>query len=217
MLEKQLIAGLEKQGLSLTKPQIDKLLAYVELLNKWNKTYNLTAVREPREMISRHLLDSLALLPWISGNTLVDIGSGAGLPGIPLAIARADVEVTLLDSLGKRCRFLSHVKRELGLDNVSVVESRAENWLTEARPAVITARAVAALPVLLAHTQHLFTQETVLLASKGRWPQQELDNLPTEFSLIESIKLDIPGVEGERLLLRIQMTNNDKTEQSKAE
>lgn len=212
MLGRQLTAGLDELGLPLESHQIDQLLAYVSLLEKWNKTYNLTAVRNPGDMISRHLLDSLALLPWVSGNSLVDVGSGAGLPGIPLAVANKDMAVTLLDSLGKRCRFLAHVKRELGLDNVSVVESRAEEWSGDEQPALITARAVAALPTLLEQTRHMFAEDTVLLASKGRWPQEELDNLPDDFSLIESIRLNIPGVEGERHLLRIMMTKQIKAE-----
>jgi len=211
MLERQLTAGLGELGLSLEKPQINQLLAYIGQMEKWNKTYNLTAVRNPRDMVSRHLLDSLALLPWVSGDSLVDVGSGAGLPGVPLAIAREDMSVTLLDSLGKRCRFLSHVKRELGLNNVTVVESRAEDWAVNVQPALITARAVAALPVLLEQTRHLFAPGTVLLASKGRWPQAELDSLPADFSLIESIKLEIPGVEGERHLLRIKLTDTNTT------
>ncbi|MBE9550071.1 MAG: 16S rRNA (guanine(527)-N(7))-methyltransferase RsmG [Proteobacteria bacterium] len=206
MLERQLTSGLGELGLSLEKSQINQLLVYIEQMEKWNKTYNLTAVRNSRDMVNRHLLDSLALLPWVTGDSLVDVGSGAGLPGVPLAIARENMAVTLLDSLGKRCRFLSHVKRKLGLNNVTVVESRAEDWVVDERPALITARAVATLPVLLEQTRHLFSAGTVLLASKGRWPQAELDSLPADFSLIESIKLEIPGVEGERHLLRIKLT-----------
>ncbi|MCF6224953.1 MAG: 16S rRNA (guanine(527)-N(7))-methyltransferase RsmG [Xanthomonadales bacterium] len=208
MLREQLTAGLNELSLSLEAFQIEQLLAYVGLLEKWNKTYNLTAVRKPRDMISHHLLDSLAILPWVSGDSLVDVGSGAGLPGIPLAIARPEMAITLVDSLGKRCRFLSHVVRELKLKNISVVESRAEDWLATEQPALITARAVAALPVLLEQTRHLFAADTVMLAAKGRWPQLELDALPADFCLAESIKLDIPGVAGERHLLRIKLKLN---------
>jgi len=208
MLREQLTAGLNELSLSLEAFQIEQLLAYVGLLEKWNKTYNLTAVRKPRDMISHHLLDSLAILPWVSGDSLVDVGSGAGLPGVPLAIARPEMAITLVDSLGKRCRFLSHVVRELKLKNISVVESRAEDWLATEQPALITARAVAALPVLLEQTRHLFAADTVMLAAKGRWPQLELDALPADFCLAESIKLDIPGVAGERHLLRIALKQN---------
>ncbi|MCF6264572.1 MAG: 16S rRNA (guanine(527)-N(7))-methyltransferase RsmG [Xanthomonadales bacterium] len=208
MLREQLTAGLNELGLTLQAFQIEQLLAYVGLLEKWNKTYNLTAVRKPRDMISHHLLDSLAILPWVSGDSLVDVGSGAGLPGIPLAIARPNMAVTLVDSLGKRCRFLSHVVRELKLSNISVVESRAEDWTATEQPALITARAVAALPLLLEQTRHLFASETVMLAAKGRWPQLELEALPADFCLAESIKLNIPGVAGERHLLRITLKNN---------
>jgi len=208
MLREQLTAGLDELGLSLEAFQIEQLLTYVGLLEKWNKTYNLTAVRKPRDMISHHLLDSLAILPWVSGDSLIDVGSGAGLPGIPLAIARPEMAVTLVDSLGKRCRFLSHVTRELKLNTISVVESRAEKWVAVEPPALITARAVAALPVLLEQTRHLFAADTVMLAAKGRWPQTELEALPADFQLAESIKLDIPGVTGERHLLRIKLKNN---------
>jgi len=204
----QLSAGLEQLGLALDPEQLDKLLAYIGLLVKWNKTYNLTAVREPDQMLNRHLLDSLALLPYLgevgASRALVDIGSGAGLPGIPIAIARPDIAVSLLDSLGKRCRFLAHVKRELKLENITVIESRAENWQPEHLPDLITARAVAALPLLIEQTRHLFTPETTLLASKGRWPRQELADLPPDFVLAQSARLDIPGVEGRRHLLSIQ-------------
>ncbi len=203
MLEARLNKGLQSLNLSLEQPAIDKLLAYVELLERWNKAYNLTAVRDPEQMVSRHLLDSLALLPWLTGDSLLDIGSGAGLPGVPLAIARPDLEVTLLDSLGKRCRFLRQVRRELGLKNVRVVEARSEDWQTDAPPAIITARAVAALPLLLEQTGHLFAADTQMLAAKGRWPADELANLPDDFKLQESVKLNIPGVEAERHLLII--------------
>ncbi len=203
MLENQLRQGLQSLDLSLEKSAIDKLLAYVDLLLRWNKAYNLTAVREPAQIVSRHLLDSLSLLPWLAGDTLLDVGSGAGLPGVPLAIAKPDLQVTLLDSLGKRCRFLRQVRRELALENVEVVEARAEDWQTGALPAIITARAVAALPLLLQQTSHLFAADTRLLAAKGRWPEAELADLPDAFKLQESVKLNIPGVAAERHLLLI--------------
>ncbi len=203
MLRTKLTKGLQALDISLEPAAIDKLLVYVELMARWNKTYNLTAVREPDQMISRHLLDSLALLPWLAGESLLDVGSGAGLPGVPLAIARPELQVTLLDSLGKRCRFLRQVRRELGLENIKVVEARAEDWQSESRPAMITARAVAALPLLLEQTGHLFAADTRMLAAKGRWPEAELAEIPEAFKLQESVKLNIPGVAAERHLLVI--------------
>jgi 16S rRNA (guanine527-N7)-methyltransferase len=116
--------------------QVQQLLAYLELLARWNTSYNLTAVRDPLEMVSRHLLDSLSVLPWVRGEQLLDAGTGAGLPGIPLAIMQPELKVTLLDSTGKKIRFLRHVKRKLFLDNIQPVQARLESWQSEKPPQV---------------------------------------------------------------------------------
>jgi len=130
-LQERLQRGLSELSLSLSTDQCDKLVHYVQLLNKWNRVYNLTAVRDPVRMISRHILDSLVLMRYLSGSTLLDVGSGAGLPGLPLAIAKPDLSCTLLDSVGKKTRFMQHAVTELGLTNIDVVHARVEDATIE--------------------------------------------------------------------------------------
>lgn len=201
-LQPQLQAGLRQMGLdaALAGP----LLVYLGLLHRWNGTYNLTAVRDPQAMVARHLLDSLTLLPALHGHgDVADLGSGAGLPGIPLAIARPDLQVTLVESNGKKTRFLREVVRQLGLDNVRVLTSRIEQVDEAGRHAVITARALATLSDILRLGGHLLAPDGLLLAMKGAWPQAELDALPAGWRLLDSQPLQVPGEPGERHLLRI--------------
>ena len=200
-LRRRLVAGLAELETELADTAVERLLDYVDLPARWNRTYNLSAVRDPAEMVTRHLLDSLAVLPHVHGATLADLGSGAGLPGIPLAIARPGLQVTLVDSNGKKARFLRAAVRELGLSDVAVVEARVED--APGRFDCITARAFATLAEMLAWGGHLLAPDGIWLALKGRFPQDEIDALPAGFTVTAAHRLDVPGLEAQRHLVII--------------
>lgn len=202
--------GIKQLNLDLTGRQVKQLLDYLELIRKWNRSYNLTMVSSPEQMLGRHVLDSLALLPHVQGKTVLDIGSGAGLPGIPLAIALPGASVVLLDSGGKKVRFLNHVIRTLKLTSASTVHERIEAYQPEVCPDIICARALAALPRVLEWCDHLVGPETRLLAMKGRYPEQELLALPAGFMIDEVIVLAVPGESSERHLVIIRLDNSKK-------
>ncbi|SFF78422.1 16S rRNA (guanine(527)-N(7))-methyltransferase RsmG [Neptunomonas qingdaonensis] len=197
-----LVKQSDKMALALTDNQLDTLMAYLQLLVKWNKAYNLTAVKDPVEMVSRHLLDSLSLLPFIKGPRIIDVGSGAGLPGIPLAICRPDIDVTTLDSNGKKTRFQNQVKVELGLSNLTVINGRAEACVDEPFDQVVS-RAFASIADMINWTHQLCRQEGVFLAMKGLYPEDELTQLPAGFVLKNSHSLNVPGTQGARHLMVI--------------
>jgi 16S rRNA (guanine527-N7)-methyltransferase len=199
LLRLRLVAGLSKLGCALDDAAIERLLDYVELLERWNAAYNLTAVRDPAEMVTRHLLDSLAIAPYVSGATLADLGSGAGLPGIPLAIAAPGREILLVDSNGKKARFLREAVRRLALAKTRVAESRVEN--VEGTFDCITARAFASLGDMLAWGGHLLAPNGRWLALKGRFPDDELATVPDAFEIEKTIKLNVPGLDAERHLV----------------
>jgi len=173
-LQASLIAGLEELNLDLP---VEPFLEYIALLQRWNKAYNLTAVRDPLVMVSRHLLDSLAVLPWLAGSSWLDVGSGAGLPGIPLALARPDVQVTLLDSNGKKTRFLTEVKRALGLSNIEVIQSRSELYRPTHKFDTIISRAFTHISQMIDWTQHLIAPNGIWVAMKGIYPDVELSQI----------------------------------------
>lgn len=187
------------------------LLDYLELLARWNRTYNLTAVRDPGEMVVKHLLDSLAMHPFVdallaSGGALADLGTGAGLPGIPLAIVKPGLRVTLVESAGKKARFLREAVRTLGLRDVQVAESRIEAFAVEpgadfGHYAAITARALATLPLILELGGHLLRADGQLLAMKGVFPADEIAALPAGWVLQASHPLRVPGLDAERHLV----------------
>lgn len=180
------------------------LLDYLALLARWNATYNLTAVRDPAEMVPKHLLDSLAMQPFVRGLTsLADLGTGPGLPGIPLAIATPALQVTLVESNGKKARFLREAVRQLRLANVLVAESRIEAFRPEATFDAITARALATLPQILALGGHLPGPDGRLLAMKGVHPAEEIAALPSGWALAATHPLRVPGLDAERHLLEI--------------
>jgi 16S rRNA (guanine527-N7)-methyltransferase len=181
--------------------QVRQLLSYLELLVQWNASYNLTAVRDPLEMVSRHLVDSLSALPWIQGEHLLDAGTGAGLPGIPLAILLPELTVTLLDSTGKKIRFLSHVKRRLKLENIQPVQARLESWQAEELPTCIISRAFSNLAKFVEASRHLAARDTMLLAMKGKYPEADLESLP-DWTRVHSVeKLHVPGLQEDRHLV----------------
>jgi 16S rRNA (guanine527-N7)-methyltransferase len=201
-LPEALHSGLrELPGCSLSPAQEAALLAYLELLQHWNRAYNLTAVREPLEMVVRHLLDSLSVLPWVKGDRLLDAGTGAGLPGVPLAIARPGLEVTLLDSAGKKIRFLNHVRRELGLENILPVQARLETFTPGSAYDAIISRAFTDLSAFARAARHLAAGTTRLFAMKGRYPESELREVP-DWVRIDSVeKLTVPGLQEDRHLV----------------
>lgn len=183
----------------------DSLFHYLELLHKWNKAYNLTAIRSPLEMISKHVMDSLAILPWIHGQRIIDVGTGPGLPGIPLALANPDYHVTLLDSNGKKTRFLTEVKRTLGLDNIEIVESRVENYRPSAGFDTVVSRAFSSLSQMITWTSHLVAQQGIWLAMKGIYPEEELKSLSRPWQVEE---YEVPLCPGKRCCILIKNNNN---------
>ena len=201
-LRPELEAGLAQ--LSLEPSLAGPLLDYLALLARWNATYNLTAIRDPREMLATHLLDSLAMQPFVRGiATLADLGTGPGLPGIPLAIATPGLQVTLVESNGKKARFLREAVRQLKLANVQVAESRIEAFQPGVTFDAITARALATLPLILDLGGHLLGDDGRLLAMKGVVPDDEIAALPPGWGVAAIHPLRVPGLAAERHLLEI--------------
>lgn len=205
-LPARLDAGAAQLGLTLTLDQRDRLLALVALLARWNRTYNLTAVRDPLAMVAYHLLDSLALTPYLSGATVLDLGTGAGFPGLPLAILHPERRFTLMDGNGKKVRFVRQAVLELGLTNVEAVQMRIESYKSEVKFATIVARALAPLPQLLDWVAPLLQRPGVLLAPKGRKAPAELDGLDLApgRGRVALHPLRVPYVDGERALVEIE-------------
>ena len=203
-LEAKLAAGIAEMKLDLDEQTQKKLLEYLGKLHKWNKVYNLTAIREPQKMIDHHLLDSLAVLPYITGKRLIDVGSGAGLPGIPLAIAKPDLTVVVLDSNHKKTVFVQQACIELGLTNVTVVCDRVENWQPEEKFDMVISRAFSDLGEFLRLTRHLVTKGGYQLAMKGLHPYEELAQLPADVKVQEVVPLTVPGLNAQRHLVVIK-------------
>lgn len=191
-----LSSGLSQLQLTVSNEAQDKLLAYLHLLQKWNHAYNLTAITDFDKMITYHLLDSLSIAPFVTGNTIVDVGSGAGLPGIPLAIYFPEKQFTLMDSIGKKTRFIAQVARELQLKNVEVVQTRAEEYPIKNAFDTMTARAVASIDDLVKISRELLQEGGKLLMMKSDVSSDELE----KYSLTRE-KLTVPGIDGERCLI----------------
>ncbi|WP_422136043.1 MULTISPECIES: 16S rRNA (guanine(527)-N(7))-methyltransferase RsmG [unclassified Endozoicomonas] len=203
-LRERICEGAVAQSLILADSQADLLTGYVELLAKWNKAYNLTAVRDPLEMVSRHIHDSLSIAPFMEGDHLMDVGSGPGLPGIPMAILNPEKHYTLLDSNGKKTRFMTQAKTELGLENITVANCRVESFEAIQPFDVIMSRAFSSLADMVNGSHHLIKAGGKFLAMKGLFPEQELVDLKQlrpEISLLESHALDVPGCEAQRHLV----------------
>jgi 16S rRNA (guanine527-N7)-methyltransferase len=199
----ELAQGALELGVQVSPKQQEQLLAYLALLIKWNKAYNLTAVRDPDEMVSRHLLDSLSVQPFVfaAGDNWLDVGSGGGMPGIPLAILFPERRFTLLDSNGKKTRFLTQVKLELKLANLEVIHSRVEAFKPEQPFSGIVSRAFSSLEDFANWTRHLGDGQSQWLAMKGVHPDDELQALPADFRLAATHVLKVPGCQGQRHLL----------------
>lgn len=194
----ELAAGVTALGLNVAPDAQQRMLDYLALVEKWNKAYNLTAVREPAKMLTHHLLDSLAVLPHVRGDRVLDVGSGAGLPGIPLALACPQRQFTLLDSNHKKTTFLRQAVIELKLANVEVVCDRVETW-TSAQPYdTVVSRAFSDLPEFLKLAGKLCAKTGVVLAMKGVYPHEELAQVPADFQLRNVVSLNVPGLGAER-------------------
>ena len=199
----QLAEGIGGLGLTLPDEVRPRLLDYLALMQKWNKTYNLTAVREPSKMVSHHMLDCLAVVPHLDARTILDVGSGAGLPGIPLAMALPHTAVTLLESNHKKAAFLQQAKTELKLDNVTVACERVEKWQPGGTFEIVTSRAFSDLAEFVALAGRHAAPRGRLAAMKGIYPHEEITQLPAGWRLDKSIELTVPGLRGERHLLLI--------------
>ena len=199
---KKLDSLLNAAGIALPDQQKHQLIGYVELLHKWNKAYNLTSVRDPEQMLVRHILDSIVVNPHLQGSRFIDVGTGPGLPGIPLAIVRPDAHFVLLDSLGKRVRFLRQVQHELGLSNIEPVQSRVEDFAATPPFDGVISRAFASLQDMLSWCHHLPAKpEGRFYALIGVRPDDELATLPKGIVLESVVRLQVPELDGERHLV----------------
>lgn len=199
--ESRLRAGVEKLSLSLPDGAMDKLLAYLALLVKWNGAYNLTAIRDPEQMVIKHLLDSLSIVPYVQGGSLIDVGTGAGLPGLVLAIVKPELDVTLLDSNGKKVRFLRQVIADLKIGNASAVQTRVEEF--DRQFDLVSSRAFATLADMVNGSRQLLADKGEFLAMKGVHPTEEIAALPEGFSVRDVVPLTVPFLDEERHLVRI--------------
>ena len=202
----QLKRGLELLQLTCNEKQLNQLLNYLDLLERWNKAYNLTAIRDPFDMINLHLLDSLAISAELQGDRFIDVGTGPGLPGIPLAIINQNKNFTLLDSNGKKTRFLFQTKLELGLDNILEVNQRVQDFHPKQTYDCVLSRAFSSLGDMVENCQHLLNQNGYFLAMKGKLPQAELSELPKNYKVEKLSSINVPGVEGQRHLIKIVKT-----------
>lgn len=205
-LAERLSSLLAKTTLSISVEQQHQLIELVMLLIKWNKAYNLTSVRDPLEMISRHMMDSLVVSPYLHGDRIIDVGTGPGLPGLPLAIVNPDKEFVLLDSLGKRITFIRQVTHQLGLNNVTAVQSRVEDYQPEPGFSCVVSRAFASLADMLAWCHHLPSADGHFLALKGQLAADELATVPAAYTIQSTPRLDVPGIDGQRHLVDIRFT-----------
>ncbi|MCC4264524.1 16S rRNA (guanine(527)-N(7))-methyltransferase RsmG [Oceanimonas baumannii] len=203
----QLHSLLAKTSLEITDQQAEQLVALVGLLDKWNKAYNLTSVRDPNAMLVRHIMDSLVVSPYLDGERFIDVGTGPGLPGLPLAIINPDKQFVLLDSLGKRIRFIRTVVHQLGLTNVEAVQSRVEAFQPEQKFDGVLSRAFASLDDMLSWCAHLPAPHGCFLALKGQIPEQELTSLPAHLTCDGVYPLHVPGQEGDRHLVVISQAS----------
>ncbi|SFR12055.1 MULTISPECIES: 16S rRNA (guanine(527)-N(7))-methyltransferase RsmG [unclassified Enterobacter] len=199
---------LNEAGISLTDHQKQQLVAYVDMLHKWNKAYNLTSVRDPNEMLIRHILDSIVVAPHLTGSRFIDVGTGPGLPGVPLAIVLPEAHFTLLDSLGKRIRFLRQVQHELKLENITPVQSRVEDFPAEPPFDGVVSRAFASLNDMVSWCHHLPGEQGRFYALKGQVPDDEIAALPAGLTVESVVKLAVPQLDGERHLVVIKPNNS---------
>ena len=194
---------MSRLDLELSSAQQGKLIHYLIMLDKWNKAYNLSGIKGIEQMLHYHLLDSLAIIKHIAGNIILDVGTGGGLPGIPLAICYPDKKILLLDSNGKKTRFLFQVKTELALENIEVFHNRVETFQSPEQIDIVLCRAYASLDKIVMQCGHLLNKNSKILAMKGQYPEKEIQDLPESYTFIKTIELNVPGVEGSRHLIEI--------------
>lgn len=204
-LDKKLQRGLRALDIDLSAEARAKLLQFLDLLARWNRAYNLTAVREIEQMLPRHVLDSLSVLPYIRGLRVLDVGTGAGLPGIPLALALPGVQFVLIDSNAKKLRFVRQAIHDLGLKNVDAVNAPVERYQPDASFSTVIARAVAAIPDMLKHCRHLCAPGGAILAMKGVFPEAELAAIGPEFAVRDVVRLTVPGLDAARHLVILEL------------
>ncbi len=195
-------AGIKGLDIEASDAQIESLIKFVDLLQKWNKTYNLTAIRSREDMLRLHILDSLAILPLMTGKKIIDVGTGAGLPGIPLALFMPEVQFTLLDSNAKKTRFVQQAVLELKLDNVEVIHSRVEKLDRAAEYDVVMSRAFASLSDMMALASPLLNKDGIFMAMKGQFPEEELKGLACAYTMHD---IKVPDIGAERCLLKISV------------
>ncbi len=206
MLSAQLDSYLAEIKMTATPKQKQQLLNFVAMLAKWNKAYNLTSVRDPQQMLIRHIMDSLAASKYLVGERFIDVGTGPGLPGIPLAIMNPDKQFVLLDSLGKRIRFQKQVQFELSIDNIFSVESRVEAYQPEEKFDGVLSRAFASIEDMLHWCQHLPKDTGCFYALKGQLSDEEMAQLPDDFNVTDVFELKVPRLDEQRHLLRVVKT-----------
>ncbi|WMS86026.1 16S rRNA (guanine(527)-N(7))-methyltransferase RsmG [Pleionea litopenaei] len=203
-INNQIARGLEQLEMSVTAEQMQQLVTVIEQLSKWNQAYNLTAIREPEQMVTLHLMDSLAILPWLKPGRLLDIGTGPGFPGVPLAILDNSRSFFLLDSNGKKTRFIRQLAHQLGLDHISVVDTRVEQWQPDQPFDVITSRAFASLKKMVDFSYHLLANGGVWQAMKGELPEHEIEQLPDTVVVDDIQSLVVPELSADRHLITIR-------------
>ncbi|MBY5923463.1 16S rRNA (guanine(527)-N(7))-methyltransferase RsmG [Ferrimonas balearica] len=204
MLAKRLSTLINQSGLTVSAEQQAQLVELVQMLDKWNKAYNLTSVRDPMDMLEKHILDSIVVGPHLQGRRFIDVGTGPGLPGLPLAICNPDKEFVLLDSLGKRIRFIRQVIHSLGLTNVTAVESRVEAYQPEQKFDAVLSRAFASLQDMLTWCAHLPAEQGHFLALKGQLDEEELKAIPAQFQVQNTVVLKVPGLDAQRHLVQVK-------------
>ncbi len=202
-LSTKIASALKQLKLEVTAVQLNQLEQFLALLQKWNKAFNLVADASEDELLYRHLLDCLSISDYLNGSSIVDIGAGAGFPGIPLAIINPDKEFLLIDSNGKKTRFLFQVKLALQLDNLDIENCRIEHYQSDRQIDIVTCRAFSTLEDTVALAASLISESSHLLAMKGRYPAAEIDALPAGFKITKTVRLEVPGVNGERHLLEV--------------
>ena len=200
----RLLLATQTLGFSVSPDKIEQLVAYVDLLEKWNRAYNLTAIRDRREIVDRHLIESLSIAPFLSGDSRVDVGTGAGLPGIPLAIIEPSVHYVLLNSNGKKTRFLSEVKRALALSNINVETTRVESWRPGRHFDAVVTRAFADLGTTLERVDHLMGSQGMLFAMKTESASKEVADMPPNTEHVASWDISVPGRDWPFQLLAIR-------------